>query len=170
MMQTKSRRLTILNEEWDCLAGIYREIHRIEKDEGKMTNNGLWGLLLLMEALPVFFLVVGRVLLSRPPRLGEGLVSFRMGSARRDEAHWQFAQKCYGQQLTRTMPILMIASAMTCMLLQRASAASDSATIAAVIALFVEVLSVIACHAVTIRRLERQFRSLSDATKDGKDK
>ena len=121
-----------------------------------MTNNGLWGLLLLMEALPVFFLVVGRVLLSRPPRLGKGALSFRSRDARRDEAHWAFAQKCYGQMLTKTMPILMILGAMACMALQRAAASRASASMAAWIAVAVEVLSVIVCYGLTTRRLKRQ--------------
>lgn len=121
-----------------------------------MTNNGLWGLLLLMEVLPVFFLVVGRVLLSRPPRLGKGVLSFRGRDARRDEAHWALAQKYYGQRLTKTMPILMIAGAMACMALQRAAASRASACMAAWIAIAVEVISVIVCYGLTMRRLKRQ--------------
>lgn len=134
-----------------------------------MTNNGLWGLLLLMEVLPVFFLVVGHVLLRRPPRLGKGLLSFRSGASRKNEAHWQFAQKCYGQLLTRTMPLLMIAGAMTCMALQRVSVSSAGASMAALIALFAEFISVIVCQGVTTHRLEKQFRDMRNAMRDDED-
>ena len=40
-----------------------------------MTNNMLWGLLLMMEILPVLYLVVGLALLRRLPKLGKGFRS-----------------------------------------------------------------------------------------------
>lgn len=134
-----------------------------------MTNTMLWGLLLLMEVLPVGFLAVGRILLRHPPRLGKGFLSFRSGAAQKDEAHWQFAQKYYGRRLTTTMPILMIAAAMTCMVLQRASASSSAASMAALIALFVEFISVIVCQGVTTHSLEKRFHDLRGAAKDDAD-
>ena len=39
-----------------------------------MTNNMLWGLLLMMEILPVLYLVVGLALLRRPPKLGKEVI------------------------------------------------------------------------------------------------
>ena len=71
-----------------------------------MTNNMLWGLLLMMEILPVLYLVVGLALLRRPPKLGKGFLSYRNFVSKKDEAHWQFAQKCFGRLLTKTMPIV----------------------------------------------------------------
>lgn len=131
-----------------------------------MTNNLLWGLLLLTEALPVFYLAVGFALLRRPPRLGKGFLSYRSAVSRKDEARWRFAQECFGRLLTKTMPILMMAAALACMVLQRVSASSAAASMAALIALFAEFISVIACQGVTARRLENRFHDMRDAERD----
>ncbi len=131
-----------------------------------MTNNMLWGLLLMMEVLPVLYLVVGLALLRRPPKLGKGFFSYRNFVSKKDEAHWQFAQKCFGRLLTKTMPILMIAAALTCMALLRFSASSVAASMAGMIALLAEFISVLVCQGITAHKLEAQFHDMRDAMKD----
>ena len=53
-----------------------------------MTNDMLWGLLLIlmMEILPVLYLVVGLALLRHPPKLGKGFFSYRNFVSKKDEA------------------------------------------------------------------------------------
>ncbi len=132
-----------------------------------MTNNMLWGLLLIlmMEILPVLYLAVGLALLRRPPKLGKGFFSYRNFVSKKDEAHWQFAQKCFGRLLTKTMPILMIAAALTCMALLRFSD-SSAASMAGMIALLAEFISVFVCQTITAHKLEAQFHDMRDAMKD----
>ena len=131
-----------------------------------MTNNMLWGLLLMMEVLPVLYLAVGLALLRRPPKLGKGFFSYRNFVSKMDEAHWQFAQKCFGRRLTKTMPILMIAAALTCMALLCFSASSVAASMAGMIALLAEFISVLVCQGITTHKLEAQFHDMRDAMKD----
>lgn len=131
-----------------------------------MTNNMLWGLLLTLEIVPVMYLVVGLALHRRPPKLGKGFFSYRNFVSQMDEAHWQFAQKCFGRLLTKTMPILMIAAALTCMALLCFSASSVAASIAGMIVLLTEVTSVFVCQGITAHKLEAQFHGRRDAMKD----
>lgn len=131
-----------------------------------MTNNMLWGLLLTLEIVPVMYLVVGLALHRRPPKLGKGFFSYRNFVSQMDEAHWQFAQKCFGRLLTKTMPILMIAAALTCMALLCFAASSVAASMAGMIVLLTEVTSVFVCQAITAHKLEAQFHGMRDAMKD----
>ena len=131
-----------------------------------MTNNMLWGLLLTLEIVPVMYLVVGLALHRRPPKLGKGFFSYRTFVSQMAEAHWRFAQKCFGRLLTKTMPILMIAAALTCMALLCFSASSVAASMAGMIVLLTEVTSVLVCQAITAHKLEAQFHGMRDTMKD----
>ena len=126
----------------------------------------VWGLLLTLEIVPVMYLVVWLALHRRPPKLGKGFFSYRNFVSKKAEAHWQFAQKCFGRLLTKTMPILMIAAALTCMALLCFSASSVAASMAGMIALLAEFISVLVCQGITAHKLEAQFHDMRDAMKD----
>ena len=61
---------------------------------------------------------------------------------------------------------LMIAAALTCMALLRFSASSVAASMAGMIALLAEFISVFVCQTITAHKLEAQFHDMRDAMKD----
>ena len=63
------------------------------------------------------------------------------------------------------MPILLIVDALTCMAILRFSD-SSAASMAGMIALLAEFISVFVCQGITAHKLEAQFHDMRDAMKD----
>lgn len=130
-----------------------------------MTNNMLWGLLLMMEVLPVLYLVVGLALLRRPPKLGKGFFSYRNFVSKKDEAHWRSrevlrppAHQDHAHPDDRRRADLYGAPALLRLQRRRVHGRHDCP--------LAEFISVFVCQTITAHKLEAQFHDMRDAMKD----